>query len=99
MGTSPWSGEIVRNEAAGVLRDGRVVLADADSRGLLADDPRPDDGVVAVEARQLVVCLPDEALRAVVPRGFHRSPAGVDRDVRAFAGEDRFLHVVGRELA
>ena len=47
----------MRDEAAGVLGDDRVVFADADAAGPAVDDPAADDGVVAVERHQVVEFL------------------------------------------
>src|SRR5690348_7309529 len=94
---SNGSGEIVRHEAARVARDGRRILADADSGRLAAHDPRADDGMVRPEAAELPVGLPDVALVAVFAGRFHRRAARGDRDVRAFARVERLLHEVGRE--
>src|SRR5512146_3069559 len=99
MGISSALGEVVGKETAGVPGDRRGVLADADARGLAADDPRPDHGVVGAEARELLVGLPDEAFLAVLARLLERAPARGDRDVGALARVDRLLHEVGGEAA
>src|SRR5689334_11923570 len=93
------SDEVVGNEAAAVPGDRRVVLADADARGLLAHDPRADHRVVSRERRERMVRLPDETLLAVLARRLDDLAARADRDVGALARVERLLHEIGGELA
>ena len=83
----------VGDKAAGILRNGRATFPDADSRCFIADNPRADDGVKAIELRwwhQRLVNI--GALSVVAARsnlGYHVC----DRDVRAFPAEYRLLDV------
>src|SRR6185436_15910161 len=92
------SHEIVRHEAAVVVGDAPFVLAHADAGGLALDHPGADQSVIAVEHRQRLVGLPDEALAAVVATGGIEHARSNDGDVVAFAAEDRLLDERAAEI-
>src|SRR6185436_5969883 len=58
--------EGMRHEAAVVVGDAPFVLAHSDAGGLTFDHPGTDQRMIAVEHRQRLVALPDEALAAVI---------------------------------
>src|ERR1700694_5441708 len=89
----------VRHEPAAVVGNRAGRLPDPDSAGFLADDPASDDGVLAVEFGQRRERLVDELPFAVFAAGLGKNaPLIVERHVRAFAREERFLDVA-RQLA
>ena len=90
--------DIVRHEARHVAGHHGVVLAHADAGGFVADDPRADDRVAAVEDRGREQRLADEALGAIAfvdHRG--RDAVADDRDIGALAREDRLAGIAGAE--
>src|SRR3981189_3083522 len=93
-----WN-EVMGDEAEGVLVDGRIVLADADSRGLFSHDPGADHRIVAAELGQRVIRLPDEAFLAIFAGLLEGLATGGDGDVGALARIERLFHEVGLEAA
>ncbi len=90
--------EIVRHEAAvvGVMRrsSSRMPMP----AGLPSITHEPTSGVVAVEHRQRLVGLPDEAFAAVVAACGVEHARSDDGDVVALAAEDRLLHEGAAEV-
>src|SRR5437879_4469901 len=86
--------EVVRYEMAAVTSDRRHILPDADSRRLIADDPRADDGVTVAEARQRRIGLVDPAFGAVSSTFAQHLGAAIDGDVGALARVQRLLNVI-----
>src|SRR4051812_41356586 len=85
--------EEVRDEATRVAGDRGRVLADADAAGVAVDQPRADDGEVAVVVRERVELLEDVG-PAVRAGGFdHRLAADDHGDVGPLAREDRLADV------
>src|SRR6266478_6363956 len=81
-------------EMAAVAGDRRHILADADPRRLVADDPRTYNCIAVTEARKRCIGLVDPALVAVTPAlAQHLGPA-IHGDVRALARIQRLLHIV-----
>ena len=80
----------MRDEAAGVLGDDGVVLADADAAGPAVDDPTADDGVVAVERHELGELLVHHGTLVGIRAGrfLDHLAAADDLDVRPLSGVD-----------
>src|SRR5262249_26009691 len=92
--------EIVRHEPAGVARDGRVVLAEADAGSAPGQDPRCDHRVLVAGAGEWGVLLEHRALAPVASAREQRAAAPPERDVLSLAREDRLPHVLrARERA
>src|SRR5450432_2021477 len=89
----------MRDESAPIVRDGAIGFADPDSPRLLSDDPAADHRPVAGDFGKRRERLVDESLLTVVASGLRKRPSiVVEGHVRAFAGEERLLHVAGQTV-
>src|SRR5690348_9970624 len=83
------------NEGCAVVGHQPDGLADAQARGLVADDPRPQRGAETVELGQRVEQLVDVPLLAVDAAGRDLAARRHDRDVGALAAEAGLADVLG----
>ena len=85
----------MRHEAAQVADDLATILTDAQSSGLMMDDPQAEHGMVAVEIRQGRQSLINESFRAVLPSvGLCTLALPHNGYVRALASELWLLNII-----
>jgi len=87
----------MRYEAAVIAGDFGFVFADADAGRLVGNHPGADDREIAGEIRQRRVALVDVAFAAVTAIGFDAVAAAANLDIGAFAGIQRFAHIVAEQ--